>query len=435
MSPSATGRGSDVGIRRRTFFAWHSWIGLTGGLLLFIVCWSGTVAVFSHELDWLADKRLHAPPSATVEWQAIRQNVEIAKPGWQIIAIDAPLYPGFATQVWVADPDEVWHRVWADPATGEVIGTTSYFNIQRFFRSFHMSLFISGWRIWGIPYGYWLVGLSGVALAVSLVTSLIFYRRFWRGFFKLERRKGAKVLWSDIHKLTGLWSLWFIALIAATGIWYLVEWKVTSEAPIPDPPATHGEAGKTLPVSELIARANKAYPALEIRSVVLDEMSAGLFEVQGQEGAWLVRDRGARVWLDARSGDTIAVRRAAEMQPLHRWIDTADPLHFGNFGGLISKAIWFLFGVGLSGLCLTGAYLQAKRQQRYNPEQRRAPITAAYIVTGITLLASVWFGYREMLTYGTGGVLPEIPLTAISIIGVWLFTTIVALVLWARALR
>ncbi|MEZ5897746.1 MAG: PepSY-associated TM helix domain-containing protein, partial [Parvularculaceae bacterium] len=300
---------------------------------------------------------------------------------------------------------------------------------------FHMSLFIGGWRFWGIPYGYWLVGLSGIALAVSFVSSLIFYRRFWRGFFKLETRKGAKVLWSDIHKLTGLWSLWFIALIAATGIWYLVEWKVTSEAPLPDPPVASGEAGPMLPISELVMKAERAYPALEIRSVVLDGMSAGLFEVQGQDGALLTRDRGARVWLDARDGSTIAIRRAAELRPLHRWIDMADPLHFGNFGGLVSKTIWFLFGVGLSGLCLTGAYLQAKRQRRSNPASRRAPITAAYFVTGFTLLASVWFGHQEMLRYGTDGRLPEIPWTAIAIVGVWLLSTIAALSIWMRALR
>ena len=424
-----------MGLRRRTFFAWHSWIGLTAGLLLFVICWSGTVAVFSHELDWLADQRLRAPPAQQVAWQAIEEKVEAAKAGWHILAINAPLHPGFGGEVWVADPDDIWHRVWADPASGEVLGTTSYFNVQRFFRSFHMSLFIGGWKVWGIPFGYWVVGLAAFILAASLITSLLFYRRFWRGFWKLERRKGAKVFWSDLHKLTGLWSLWFIALIAATGIWYLVEWKVTSEAPAPPPPAAEGSVTQTLPLNILLARAGQAYPALEIRTVVLDQISSGLFEVQGQDGAWLVRDRGARVWLDARDGRTIAVRRAGEMRPFHRWIDTADPLHFGDFAGLWSKAIWFLFGVGLSGLCLTGAYLQAKRQQRQGVGARRAPVLAAYAATAFVLLASAPFAHQEMLRWGIGGELPEIPLNAGLIIACWLFLTIAALAIWARAIR
>lgn len=424
-----------MGLRRRTFFAWHSWIGLTAGLLLFVICWSGTVAVFSHELDWLADQRLRAPPAQQVAWQAIEEKVEAAKPGWHILAINGPLHPGFGAEVWVADPDDIWHRVWADPASGEVLGTTSYFNVQRFFRSFHMSLFIGGWKVWGIPFGYWVVGLAAFILAASLITSLLFYRRFWRGILKLERRKGAKVFWSDLHKLTGLWSLWFIALIAATGIWYLVEWKVTSEAPAPQPPAAEGSVTQTLPLNILLARAKQAYPALNIRTVVLDQMSSGLFEVHGQDGAWLVRDRGARVWLDARDGNPIAIRRAAEMRPLHRWIDTADPLHFGDFAGLWSKAIWFLFGVGLSGLCLTGAYLQAKRQQRQGVGARRTPVLAAYSATACVLLASAPFAHQEMLRWGIGGELPQIPLNAGLIIAVWLFLTMAALAFWARAVR
>ena len=422
-------------MRRRSFFAWHSWTGLTAGLLLFIICWSGTMAVFSQELDWLADERLRAPAAERVAWQATEANVRAAKPGWHVVAISAPLHPGFAAETWASDPDEIWHRIWTDPATGTVIGTSSYFNVQRFFRSFHMSLFIDGWRIWGIPFGYWLVGLAAFGLLFSLVTSLLFYKRFWRGFFKLERRRGAKIFWSDLHKLSGLWSLWFIALISVTGIWYLVEWKVTSEAPVPDPPAAEGRAGPTMPIGRLIAKARQAYPELRIRTVVLDQMSSELFEVHGQDGALLTRDRGARVWLDARDGRTIAIRRAGELRPLHRWTDMADPLHFGNFGGLWSKTVWFLFGIGLSGLCLTGAYLQAKRQQRHDESRRRAPIIAAYAATLFVLASSIPFAGAELRRWGDGGAWPDVPAGVVFVILAWIVATLAALGLWMRAVR
>ena len=421
--------------RRRTLFVWHSWIGLTAGLLLFAICWSGTVAVFSHELDRLADSRLRAPPAERVAWQAIADNAAKVNPGWQVKAIQAPLKPGYAAEVWTSDLGGIMHRTWAEPGSGAIIGTTSYFNIQRFFRSFHMSLMISGWRAWGIPFGYLVVGLGAFLLSVSLVTSMLFYKRFWRGFFKLERHKGAKVFWSDLHKLIGLWSIWFVALIAATGLWYLAEWKIPAEAPAPGPPAIEGSVRHTLPIADLVTAAKRAYPLLEIRTVVLEQMSSGLFEVHGQDGAWLVRDRAARVWLDARNGEVIAVRRAAEMHPLHRWIETADPLHFGNFAGLWSQAIWFVAGLGMSGLCLTGAYLQAKRQQRAGMAGYRAPVLVAYAFTLFVLLASAWFGYRELLTYGTDGRLPSVPPGVVSVISGFVLSTLAILTAWTRALR
>lgn len=421
---------------RRLFFVWHSWIGLTAGLLLFVVCWSGTVAVFSHELDWLADARLRSADSAApMAWSNAHDQALAARPGWKITQINAPRAPGFSAEVLMENPDGVWARVYANPATGEVLGATSYLNVQRFFRSLHMSLFIDNLPVWGIPLGYFLVGLLSFVLLASLATSLLFYRRFWRGFFKLERGKGAKVFWSDLHKLTGLWALWFVALMVVTGIWYLVEWKVTSEPPYPPPPAAEGQVVRILPLDRLVVRARAAHPALEIRTVALWEQSQGLVEFQGQDGALLVRDRAARVWLDGRDGSLLGVQRAGELSPLHRWVDTADPLHFGNFGSLWSKAIWFVFGLGLSGLCLTGAYLQAKRQARHRPQRARVAVLGAYAATLLVLLLAVWRAYAEVVRYSAAGDLSATPLGVPLILTAWTASTVFALTLWMRAVR
>lgn len=420
---------------RRTWFVWHGWIGLTGGLLLFVICWSGTVAVFSREIDLLLDARLRATASGEqMAWEAIHNSIRAAEPAWTIGQINAPYAPGFAAEAWAEDADGVTRRIYADPSTGVLLGTTSYFNVERFFRSLHMSLFIGEWPVFGIPLGYLIVGLLSFPLLASLITSLLFYRRFWRGFLKLQTRKGAKVFWSDIHKLVGLWSLWFTLMIALTGIWYLVEWKTPDSPAGPDAPASTGSPH--LSIRELVGAAQRAYPELKIKTVALYELEAGLFEVHGQDGSWLVRDRAAKAWLDARDGSALAIQRPRELSAYRRWIETADPLHFGNFGSLWSKAIWFVFGLGLSGLCLTGAYLQAKRQARqHGPAKVRKPVSIAYWATVLILLVAAVFAYRELLTYGPSATLPQMPPQSVIFIGLWLLSTLVALSLWMRAVR
>ncbi|HEX8642787.1 MAG TPA: PepSY-associated TM helix domain-containing protein [Allosphingosinicella sp.] len=418
---------------RRTWFHWHSWIGLTAGLLLFVVCWSGTIAVFGREIDLVLDPGIQAAPAAErIAWGDTAKNIARAHPDWWLIQMTASHGPGTLVEAWAQDPDGVTWRIVADPVTGALGETRSLFGVQRFFRSFHMALFVEDWPILGVALGDWIVGLLAIPLLASLVTSLVFYRRFWRGFTKLERRKGAKVLWSDLHKLTGLWGLWFVLLIGATGLWYLAEHHLPAG---PDPPAVSGKDPSLLPVGELVARAEAAHASLRINAVILDRHEAGLIEVHGQDGAPLVRDRAARVWLDSRSGAVLRVQRSADQSTYQRWIDMADPLHFGSFGGMWSKSIWFLFGLGLSGLCLSGAYLQAKRQQRHAPGAYRAPVLAAYALTTACLLLASGFGYREMMSYGTSGAPPVVPIGAAGFIAAWIAATILSLTLWMRWVR
>lgn len=419
---------------RRTWFAWHSWTGLTAGLLLFVICWSGTVAVFSREIDSLLDPALSAPVhDAPVAWEAVHREIRRAYPGWEIGQINGPPEPGLAAETWATDPDEVTHRLFSDPATGGLLAARSYFNVQRFFRSFHMSLFIGDLPVAGIPLGYLIVGLVSFPLLISVATSLVFYRRFWRGFFKLQLRKGARVFWSDAHKLTGLWGLWFALLIGLTGVWYLAEWK-TPEGPAP-PKIAAAPKSPPLPVGMLVAAAQSAYPELRIKVVALHDYDKGLLEVQGQDGAWLVRDRAAKAWVDSRTGRPAGIQRPSDLTAYQRWIDTADPLHFGNFGGLWSKSVWFLFGLALSGLCLTGAYLQAKRQQRRGAADHRRIVALSYLATTALLLLSAWHGWRELQTYGSAGRLPAVLPAQTAFIAAWTASTLAALGLWMKAVR
>lgn len=418
---------------RRTWFEWHSWLGLTTGLLLFVVCWSGTVAVFSHELDWLAEPavRASAGPDRAIPWAEIEANVAAARPGWVINQMNAPTAPGFAVEAWVRGPDDILGRVFADPVTGQVLGGATYFNIQRFFRSLHMSLFIGGWPIWGIPFGYLVVALLSIPLLIQLVTGLVFYRRFWRGFLRLEHRKGPKVFWSDVHKLSGVWAIWFVLLIGLTGVWYLAEWKVSDDPWEPEPPAVEGQAQPARLLAQLLPAAQAAYPELTIRQVSLYSRDKGLVAFHGQDGSLLLRDRTARVWLNARTGEVLGVRRPAEMTPLHRWIDTADPLHFGNFANLWSKAIWFVFGLGVSAMCLSGAYLQAKRQARGRGLASRT-LHAAHLTTVAVLICATGWAIKEIGGYG-GGAAPAAPLGVWLTVGLFTVSTLVALAWWVAA--
>jgi uncharacterized iron-regulated membrane protein len=75
----------------------------------------------------------------------------------------------------------------------------------------------------------------------------------------------------------------------------------------------------------------------------------------------LVRERTNAVFIDPLTGRIVGKRIAHQMGVGERIVHTADPLHFGNFGGIATKLIWVVFGLFLTGMAGSGAYIYAKR--------------------------------------------------------------------------
>lgn len=411
---------------------------MTTGLLLFVICWSGTVAVFSHEIDWLLNPalRVEARTGAAPRWEETLAAAERAVPGYRITHVKLPEQAGDAAELIGRSAEGTMVRVYADPATARVTGTTSYFNVQRFFRSFHMNLFYNTG-----PWGYYVVCIFALPLLASAVTALFFYRRWWQRWWVLKWNRGPAVFWSDLHKTGGLWSLWFVLAMGVTGLWYFVEMTGVDFDYPPEPRFEQPAAGRALPLDTLLQRARTAWPALELRNVYLPGNFWGeTLRVEGHAGDVLVRERANKLFIDPRTGAVQARQRAADLPPAARWVDMADPLHFGNFGGWPVKLLWVLFGLLLSGLVLMGAYLHVERQRRRRHDgSRRAAVTAAYLVSALVLGASVVGGWVEIHRYGpiVDGVRqwPQVLPQVIAFIALWVIATLAILGIWVRKLR
>lgn len=370
----------------RLWFSVHGWIGAQLGVLLFVILFSGTLATVSHEIDWLLNPALRVAPQEThASWGALYAAAQSAYPEAHITELYAPLGPRFAAQVWIELPIEgeffeQHRRVYVNPYTAEVQGVADWFTVQRVLRNFHMMLSLPAPL--GVYLGVYLVGAFGIVLLASMLTALLFYKHWWRHFLLLRWNKGWKIFWSDAHRTFGLWSLWFTLIIALTGIWYSVELAMhdldrgLQDAPQSAPMlsakqlARYGDAAARLPLDELITRVHEAYPGLEIAAISLPSDPRGAVDFTGHANAWLVRPSANRVFLNPYDGSVMAIHKGEELPLIYRWVHTADPLHFGDFGGLVTKLIWFVFGLASSGLTLTGAYLWCKRSVRKAKEVR-----------------------------------------------------------------
>jgi uncharacterized iron-regulated membrane protein len=418
---------------RRAWFRVHSFAGVFAGLLLFVVCWSGTFATVSAEVDWLLNPALRARDSAaSIDWGGAEAAARNSLAGTRVQWIAAPAHAGAAVDVVVNRPDQQYVHVYVDPASSAVLGTTSYFNVQRFFRNLHMALFLP------FSLGIYVVGLLAIFLMISVITPLVFYKRWWRRFLQFRKGHDTRALYSELHKLTGLWTLWFVLLIGLTGVWYLVEQLSIDIADArfvyPASPQWHSPQGSRQPLNDLVASALRARPELDVRMVGVE---GDLVSVSGQAGDLLVRDRANMLFVDPVNGSIPFRRNADDLGVLTRWVETVDLLHFGNFGGLPTKLLWFVLGVALSGLCLTGAYLHARRLAGVGAKQARwTGRVAALVVTLLVLCATIHGALDGIWKFGPvhsgEQQWPEVPAAVTLFLLAWLASTLAAVALWLR---
>ena len=361
--------------RSKIWFLVHSWLALPIWFFVLIVCVTGTLAVISQEIVWLANPPMRASQPSDdaplLSYQQVIEAINKAEPQTVVQSISRPDESHFALDVEVSYPDGRSVVIYVNPYSGVIQGVAPEFNFRAFTRALH------GW--WLVPFtngyswGWYLVSFLGLPLLASLVTGLVVYKRFWKGFFRptLRIRHGARIFWGDFHRLSGIWSIWFIAVISITGTWFLIQAflfdnqiSISTEKIIP---AMSREAVPLSPDGSPPPRIDLDR-AIEIATQKISGLEASFVSLPGNAYSHL--DVGGRGWyplmfqtatLNPYTGDIAATRLLSDRSGLELVTESMRPLHTGDFGGIWIKLIWFFFGLILSMMVLSGLLIWTKR--------------------------------------------------------------------------
>ncbi len=373
-------------MKRRALWALHSWLGLKLSLMMSFILITGTLAVFSYEIDWLLNPEMRVAYSdktgksrQTTTWGQIYASARAAYPDGKLNALLAHKDPWWAVQAVFVSPSGKLLRVWIDPYSGQYRGVTGWFNVQRFLRQTHRHMMLP--NAIGIP----IVCMFSFVLILSMVTGIIVYRRFWTGYFRAPRFQRRTRRWvGGLHRLGAIWSLWFIPVIALTGVWYLAEKSLGGAAPPLPRPETAlardaelsvGLSGGDLDRIVAVARAHE--PDLDVSEIHFPGQPSASIAVTGQARALLVRNRANAVFVDPSAFTVTGSYRGEQLNFHQRLSEMADPLHFGTWGGLLTRVIWFVFGLLLSMLSLTGVVIYGLRIAGKCSPGPQLPVAAA----------------------------------------------------------
>lgn len=361
---------------RRIWFAVHGWLSLPVWVLFCFVCITGTIAVVSHELTWLtnpaarADNPDNLPPRPLPELVAAAQA---AVPGAQVTQV-MQREPYLVTAIGIRSKDLPFAYVYVNPYTAEVQQVNDGLTFIDFMRSLH------GWLLFpwqsGYSVGYYLVAALSIVTLGAMVTGLVVYRKFWRAFTRPQLRtdRGARALLGDLHRLIGAWSLWFLLLMGVTGLWYLTQamlwhsandvWEHPQPMAAESLPRTDGTPPTPIDLATGLQIARAVLPSIEPAWIAWPEHSRDYLSIAGSGSALLFDQYSYRVFIDPWSGDVVESRQPASMTTLQAISHLADPLHYGNFGGLWTKLLWFVFGLLLSATSVAGFLIWSSRTVR-----------------------------------------------------------------------
>ncbi len=375
---------------RKRRYELHTWVGFHLALLMTLILATGTMATVSNEIDWLVQHDMRVSPDGEkVSWGEMTEAVQAAIPDGRIARIKSMDGEHFAYRADVTDAFGQRIFVHVDQWTGEVTGTTHPLTVQRFFRDLHRYLFMPNFI--GLP----LVTSMAFILAISLYTGLRTSRNWGTLMTRIRFNKGARIAVGDAHKAAGLWGSWFFIVMIVTSLWYLAEFGAQAGGGQfqPERPALGAERlaefGDVVPqrsADAIIAAAQSAYPELKVTEIQYPFSPNGTLAVLGRVGNPILRDRANGVFLDPVSLEPISVQRSSEIGWVAWLNETADPLHFGFFGGLPTKLIWFVFGVFMTGLSVSGVWLTWKRL-------KSSRVSSAQVATMPILLVTMVLGY------------------------------------------
>ncbi|NMN04913.1 MULTISPECIES: PepSY-associated TM helix domain-containing protein [unclassified Novosphingobium] len=353
----------------RAVLSSHSVLGLAFAAVIYLVCLTGTLVVFSPDLQhWEVPQ---APVVPSLSDRAAGRAVLLAE---RQAAPDATLSlslpgPARAGATLMAYGNKRAEQTWAVAPDGALVPMDAPWT--EFLLHLHVNLHLP--RSWG---GF-IVGLTGVALLSSLVSGILAHPRVVRDAFHLRLGGSRRLQEADLHNRLGVWALPFHFTLALTGALLGLSTLIVAALALllyrgdtqkvyglfidPPPPAD----ARAVPMPDIaallaIARARTPEAAPQTVSIARHGRADMRITVNSARPRLLVPQD--EVQFDAR-GTVLAEEHPADLALGTKVLGGIGQVHFGWFGGAAVRVAYGLLGLALCVVTSSGVTIWLARRR------------------------------------------------------------------------
>ena len=418
----------------------HGWLGIIISAVLFLVFFAGSISLFRFEIfQWSVQPTQQV---TTGEILPVSKIMELAIEGHEFnakehLTVLAPIENKPYYRVYVDLIEEQAGREYVgllmDPVTGEIIGELDQFFLADFLYKLHRDLNLS-------KPGLYLIGFVTLFFAFILISGIFIHaKKLFKNFFKYRTQSNQRSQLLDMHNVIGTISLPFTLMYALSGlIFNLVIIYQISFALIlykGDQDALLADAG--------IHDLHVEWQGVPVKFTHIDQM-VEQYAKEMRHPPEVIRmynygDQSAVMNLIGHVGDTFAMRYDVAVQlaggkelykddesqhsEVIHGTDVLAVLHFGSFAGVDIRLIFFVLGMAVCALIVTGNLLWIEKRQK----KQNASYRSVSVMTKITLVSTLGVGLACCVAFFVERIVPLSFITRADIL-VYSFLTCILLI-------
>ncbi|WP_161814849.1 PepSY-associated TM helix domain-containing protein [Steroidobacter agaridevorans] len=355
----------------RRWYWVHKWTSLVSTLFLLMLCITGLPLIFYHEIDHATGYSVEPP-----ELPGVTSRVSLD----EIVSAARAKRPQDVVTFVLRDPDEpeAWFVSMAetpqspdssafymfDARTGDFLHE---YPLNQGFMNFMFRLHYDMFT--GLP-GTLFLGFMGLLLAASLVSGTVVYGPFMRKlpFGTVRHGRSSRLKWLDLHNLLGIATLIWLLTVGVTGVintlaipilgvWQQTEMSEMTAKYKNEPAVQHLSSA-----DDAVKKALATVPGTELSFMAFPgtNFSSPHHYVAFMYGATpLTSKLLTPVLIDASTGEFIDSR---SLPWYVKALLVSQPLHFGDYGGMVLKILWALLDVLAIVVLGSGVYLWIKKR-------------------------------------------------------------------------
>ncbi|GLU43076.1 PepSY-associated TM helix domain-containing protein [Allomuricauda sp. NBRC 101325] len=368
----------------------HLWLGLVSGIIIFLVCLSGTILTFEKEIEnWFKEELIIVPAGSKKSLSNLVDDPTIQSKG-QLTSITIPSDETIPYSLSIKeDPKQRRGSTYElNPYTSEILAPQKTAIDDFMFSMFKMHR----WLLMDIKWGRPIVGIATIIFLILSITGIVLWfpkKVKWKTVkagFKIKTNANWKRINHDLHNTLGFYSCLLILIMGITGLCWSFEGyrdglsslmgaKVFGNRgaqPELDLGNLHTE--NVIGLEEAVQLANKTLDYRGTLTVSLPNDKNPVYSFRKiADDSWSTV---AQDQLQIHTSGEIVHKEIYADKPLNVKIASAiRPIHTGEIYGTFSKWLYFLACLVGTSLPVTGTIIYINKLKKKS-KRRRSLATA-----------------------------------------------------------